>query len=233
MEKNEVLTAFGSRVRARREELGMSQQELATRLGYKSRSSINKIELGKNDVAQSTIKHLADALNTSPAYLMGWDYDEKTTSQDLLDVMEEISRDNFAKWQNRSLKATKAKAKGGSIAKPGDSFMDGHMVLSDLETTPDGSISVKFEIDGDKPFEQALLALQIATQTVGLNPRSEDVEEYAHDLAHQIVQDKVKDFLEQATPEQRKRFDEEMKKVYEKVYEIYFGTTTSEESPDK
>ena len=31
------------RIKARREELGMSQEELATKLGYKSRSTINKI----------------------------------------------------------------------------------------------------------------------------------------------------------------------------------------------
>ena len=36
------------RIKARREELGMSQEELATKLGYKSRSTINKIEMGKN-----------------------------------------------------------------------------------------------------------------------------------------------------------------------------------------
>ena len=35
------------RIRSRREELGISQDELAKRIGYKSRSSINKIEMGK------------------------------------------------------------------------------------------------------------------------------------------------------------------------------------------
>ena len=43
------------RIKARREELGMSQEELATKLGYKSRSTINKIEMGKNDITQSKI----------------------------------------------------------------------------------------------------------------------------------------------------------------------------------
>ena len=63
---------LGKRVKLRREELGLSQDELAKRLGYKSRSSINKIELGVNDVSQSKIKYLAEALHTTPAYLMGW-----------------------------------------------------------------------------------------------------------------------------------------------------------------
>lgn len=61
------------RIKKRREELNMTQEELATKVGYKSRSSINKIELGKTDIAQSKIKAFADALNTTTSYLMGWD----------------------------------------------------------------------------------------------------------------------------------------------------------------
>ena len=34
---------IGQRIKVRREELNMSQEELAKRIGYKSRSSINKI----------------------------------------------------------------------------------------------------------------------------------------------------------------------------------------------
>lgn len=60
------------RIRSRREELGISQDELAKRVGYKSRSSINKIELGKNDITQSKIAEIAWALDTTPEYLMGW-----------------------------------------------------------------------------------------------------------------------------------------------------------------
>lgn len=60
------------RIRQRRLELGMSQDELAKKLGYKSRSSINKIELGKNDAQLSKIADIAKALGTTPGYLMGW-----------------------------------------------------------------------------------------------------------------------------------------------------------------
>ena len=65
------------RIRIRREALGMSQEELAFKLGYESRSSINKIELGKADISQSKIKAFADALDTTVAYLMGWDVPEQ------------------------------------------------------------------------------------------------------------------------------------------------------------
>lgn len=60
------------RIKNRREELQMSQDELAKKMGYKSRSSIQKIEKGENDIPQSKIKFFAQALQTTPEYLMGW-----------------------------------------------------------------------------------------------------------------------------------------------------------------
>ena len=64
--------AIGSRIRDQREKLGISQDELSKRLGYKSRSSINKIELGERNLTQAKIKSIADALGTTPEYIMGW-----------------------------------------------------------------------------------------------------------------------------------------------------------------
>ena len=61
------------RIRQLRESLGMTQEQLAQKTGYKSRSAINKIEKGLRDINQSQIKAFADALQTTPAYLMGWD----------------------------------------------------------------------------------------------------------------------------------------------------------------
>ena len=61
------------RIRTRREQLNMSQEELAKRLGYKSRSTIAKIESGENDITQSKIVAFAKALGVKPGYLMGWE----------------------------------------------------------------------------------------------------------------------------------------------------------------
>ena len=63
---------IGNRIKQRRIELDMSQEELAHRIGYKSKSSINKIELGIQGLTQSKIKVIADALRTTPDYIMGW-----------------------------------------------------------------------------------------------------------------------------------------------------------------
>ena len=71
------MSTIGSRIRARREALGWSQEELGKRLGYKSRSSINKIELDQRNLTQSKIKAIADALCTTPSYIMGWDNTEE------------------------------------------------------------------------------------------------------------------------------------------------------------
>ena len=64
------LVDFGEKVRKRRTELGMTQNELALRSGYTSRSSINKLELGHVDPSVSKLYELAAALEMSPVELM-------------------------------------------------------------------------------------------------------------------------------------------------------------------
>lgn len=56
-------------IKKRRLELGLSQQDLANKMGYKSRSTINKIEVGENSVPESKIALFAKALDTTPEYL--------------------------------------------------------------------------------------------------------------------------------------------------------------------
>ena len=58
-------------IRARRIALKMTQQELAQKMGYKSTSTIAKIESGENDIPQAKISAFAKALDTTPAELMG------------------------------------------------------------------------------------------------------------------------------------------------------------------
>lgn len=72
---------YGIRIRNRRIELGMSQQELADRLGYTDRSTIAKIETGKNDISLNKFKELADALQIAPAKLLGWEDDDNGSAE--------------------------------------------------------------------------------------------------------------------------------------------------------
>ena len=61
-------------IKTLRENLKMSQDELAKKVGYKDRTSIAKIESGKVDLSQSKIFAFAKALNVSPEELMGLKY---------------------------------------------------------------------------------------------------------------------------------------------------------------
>ena len=63
--------SLGEKIKKRREELGLSQEDLALMLGYKSRSSIAKIEADINNLTQSKIVAFSEALCTTPDYLMG------------------------------------------------------------------------------------------------------------------------------------------------------------------
>ena len=67
------MSKLSHRIRQRRDELGLSQEELAERMGYRSKSSITKLEKGVNDLPQSKLEELAAALDTTPAWLLGLD----------------------------------------------------------------------------------------------------------------------------------------------------------------
>lgn len=70
----------GEKIREARIKKGYSQAELAEILGYKSRSSINKIEVEGRDIPRSSIVKFAKALDVTPAYLMGWEDEEPQDS---------------------------------------------------------------------------------------------------------------------------------------------------------
>lgn len=84
-----------SRIKNLRESLGLSQDELAKKLGYTSRSTINKIESGKIDISRSKIEAFAKALNTTPSYLMGWDNEDDGYYEDpeVAQLANEIKND--------------------------------------------------------------------------------------------------------------------------------------------
>lgn len=63
--------SIGQKIKARREELRLTQRELATRLGYSDHTTLARIETGKTDPPQSRIVAIAKALGVAPGYLMG------------------------------------------------------------------------------------------------------------------------------------------------------------------
>lgn len=72
---------IGERIKNRRVELNITQDELARRLGYSDKSSISRIE-NSSKLTLNKVPLLADALNVSPSYLMGWE-DEINVDMDM------------------------------------------------------------------------------------------------------------------------------------------------------
>lgn len=66
------------RIKRLRIENNMNQTDLALALGYKDKTIISKIESGKIDISARKIMEFADALHTTPTYLMDGDKDENS-----------------------------------------------------------------------------------------------------------------------------------------------------------
>lgn len=75
---------IGEKIKAKRMELGWSQQKLADLMGYTSKSTITKIEKGVSDVGQRNIEKFAEVLGVSIAYLMDWEETDKSFNKDNL-----------------------------------------------------------------------------------------------------------------------------------------------------
>ena len=63
---------IGQRIKQVREALGMTQAELARRMGYSARSTINRIENGSQAFPMKKLDKFAQVLDVTPAYLIGF-----------------------------------------------------------------------------------------------------------------------------------------------------------------
>lgn len=88
---------IGDRIKQRRIELGLTQEEVAKKCGYKSRSSVNKIELSR-DLPLNKVELMANALECSPGYLMGW-------TDDNVEMEYELRNGNIVKENKHEKKA--------------------------------------------------------------------------------------------------------------------------------
>lgn len=83
------MSSMGERIKQRRKELKISQEELSSKLGFESRSSISKIEKGFRRVPINRVDDFADALQTTTAWIMGW---ESQTEQGMTDTTPVVGR---------------------------------------------------------------------------------------------------------------------------------------------
>lgn len=84
---------IGERIRARRKEIGMSADELGKRLG-KDRSTVFRYEKGDIEkVPIDILEPIAEALNTTPAALMGWEEVQKNNDV-IADIIVRLRTDS-------------------------------------------------------------------------------------------------------------------------------------------
>lgn len=136
MAKKEMKTmsTLGERVKKERIKLGMTQDELAKKAGYSSRTSINKIENGR-PASLKVVHKLAEALNVSEWYLLGSQEEGKDVyipqvvkdqmDKDEENIFESTNDDVFLKefinylrgnnWETTQI--TKKDSKGRTITK--------------------------------------------------------------------------------------------------------------------
>lgn len=160
---------ISDRIRARREELGLSVAELAKRLG-KNRATVYRYESNDiEDMPSSVLEPLAKALQTTPAYLMGWD-DKHTKAFDYANVFPVepyvklpvlgiiragqpicCDQNNYGEWEF-------ADAKYGDgqhfmLRVQGDSMFptipDGSMAIIRIQDTAEKGQIVAFAMDGE------------------------------------------------------------------------------------
>ena len=86
---------IADRIRLKREQLNLSQDELAKRCGYADKTSISKIENAGDDITLKKIKRIATALGVSHSYLMGWedegsDIDESNLSTNDIELAKRL-----------------------------------------------------------------------------------------------------------------------------------------------
>lgn len=69
LDKDKKLVRLGAAIRARRKELGVSQEELAISSGVE-RSNMGKIERGENNLSVLNLVRIAEALNGNAADIL-------------------------------------------------------------------------------------------------------------------------------------------------------------------
>lgn len=81
----------GERIRERRESMGLSQTDLAIKIGLKHKTSITKIEQAGDNVSLKHLEKISKALSCRITYLMGF---EDINGNSIMDYSVKIPCDN-------------------------------------------------------------------------------------------------------------------------------------------
>lgn len=87
---------IADRIRNTREEQGLTQTDLAKRMGYSTKTTISRIESSGDNVSRKTIERVAEALHVKPRHLMGWDDNEGYyINKETAEIAQRIYQDKY------------------------------------------------------------------------------------------------------------------------------------------
>lgn len=112
-QKTNLSMEIGKRVEKKRKELHLSQEQLAERVGYTSKSSISLIESGKRAMTQDKALIIAKALNVPLSYLYGEDshVEQNNNTNSTVTNDSNNTTNNFFKQKEPKSGSTSTKAK--------------------------------------------------------------------------------------------------------------------------
>ena len=186
-------------IKARRNELRMTQIDLAEKLGYADKSMISKIEKGLVDLPQSKILAFAEVLKVTPGELMGLDGTEKQAArkgvqikvygrvaagiplemiEDVIDI-EEISEDMAHTGNFFGLRI-----KGDSMT---PDICDGDTVIIRQQDDAESGDIVIATINGDEATCKRLRKYKDGIELIAINPSYGTLEFSNEEIARKPV----------------------------------------------
>ena len=133
---------MAKRIKERRIKYGLTQEELAEKLGLK-KSAIAKYENGRvENIKRTTIEEMAKIFECNPSYLMGWAESDTTKSSDSkqpnISFIEEKMLSSFSQLnganQKKSINYTNSLLSAQQME---DELLAAHS-RTDVDHTPDG-----------------------------------------------------------------------------------------------
>ena len=92
------------RIKNRRIELGLTQLEVAKRLGLTTKAAVSKVEGQGDNVTLKNVEKFAKALDCSIPYLMGWEEEEEKVSEQNLTDKEKHFIEAYSKLSEEQQK---------------------------------------------------------------------------------------------------------------------------------
>ena len=180
---------LGKRIKDLRIKAGLTQEQLAIKIGYSTKTSISKIENDVLDINQSTIVALARALNTTPSIIMGWEEKEAIKPLDItsleglriVPLYESVSagfgttaQDYIIDYVPTVIRNDDIAARSIAIKVSGDSMYpkieDGDIIIVQKQDTVDnGQIAVVL-IDSEDALVKKIRISKDGVELISINP---------------------------------------------------------------